>query len=125
MTYGERIAIKSRRELERMRDAGLHTGEILMLLREAAKPGVNGWSNENLTGVSPWTQVTTRSNSPTHSWFVPDIDSVSRLTDAYFVKTKETVRRFGDKTVTYAVFRASRRQMSRRRFSITNFGRLR
>jgi nicotinate phosphoribosyltransferase len=29
---------------------------------------------------------------------------VSRLTDAYFVKTKEIVRRYGDKTVTYAVF---------------------
>ena len=40
MSYGERIAIKSRRELERMREAGRHTGEILLLLREAAKPGV-------------------------------------------------------------------------------------
>ena len=40
MSYRERIAIKSRRELERMREAGRHTGEILLLLREAAKPGV-------------------------------------------------------------------------------------
>ncbi len=40
MSYGERIAIKSRRELERMREAGRHTGEILLRLREAAKPGV-------------------------------------------------------------------------------------
>ncbi len=40
MTYGERIAIKSRHELERMRDAGRHTGEILLVLREAARPGV-------------------------------------------------------------------------------------
>jgi len=40
VSYGERIAIKSRRELERMREAGRHTGEILLLLREAAKPGV-------------------------------------------------------------------------------------
>lgn len=40
MSYGERIAIKSRRELERMREAGRHTGEILLVLREAAKPGV-------------------------------------------------------------------------------------
>ena len=28
----------------------------------------------------------------------PDIDSISRLTDIYFSKTKETVRRFGDKS---------------------------
>ncbi len=34
----------------------------------------------------------------------PDIDSISRLTDVYFNKTKETVRRFGDKKVTYALF---------------------
>ena len=34
----------------------------------------------------------------------PDIDSISRLTDIYFNKTKETVRRFGDKKVTYALF---------------------
>ena len=31
-------------------------------------------------------------------------DDIPRLTDAYFVKTKEVVRRFGDKQVTYAVF---------------------
>ncbi|MDG2050117.1 MAG: type I methionyl aminopeptidase [Myxococcota bacterium] len=40
MSYGERIAIKSRRELDRMREAGRHTGEILLVLREAARPGV-------------------------------------------------------------------------------------
>ena len=34
----------------------------------------------------------------------PDIDSITRLTDIYFNKTKETVRRFGDKKVTYALF---------------------
>ena len=34
----------------------------------------------------------------------PDIDSISRLTDVYFNRTKETVRRFGDKKVTYALF---------------------
>lgn len=31
-------------------------------------------------------------------------DDIPRLTDAYFVKTKEVVRRFGDKQATYAVF---------------------
>ena len=40
MSYGERIALKSRRELDQMRDAGKHTGEILMALREKARPGV-------------------------------------------------------------------------------------
>ena len=34
----------------------------------------------------------------------PDIDAISRLTDVYFNRTKETVRRFGDKKVTYALF---------------------
>jgi len=29
---------------------------------------------------------------------------IARLTDAYFLKTKEVVRRFGDKHVTYAIF---------------------
>lgn len=40
MSYSERIAIKSRRELELMREAGQHVAEILLLLREAAGPGV-------------------------------------------------------------------------------------
>jgi methionyl aminopeptidase len=40
VSYGERIAVKSRRELERMREAGRHTAEILLMLREAARPGV-------------------------------------------------------------------------------------
>ncbi|MCS5637012.1 MAG: type I methionyl aminopeptidase [Myxococcota bacterium] len=40
MSYGERIALKSRRELEQMRDVGKHTGEILLALREKARPGV-------------------------------------------------------------------------------------
>ena len=34
----------------------------------------------------------------------PDEESVARLTDAYFNKTKTAIRRFGDATVTYAVF---------------------
>lgn len=40
MSYGERIAVKSRAELDRMREAGKHTAEILQILREAARPGV-------------------------------------------------------------------------------------
>ena len=34
----------------------------------------------------------------------PEAGDVERWTDRYFVKTKETIARFGDKTVTYAVF---------------------
>lgn len=34
----------------------------------------------------------------------PDPDDVERWTDRYFVRTKEAIGRFGDKTVTYAVF---------------------
>jgi nicotinate phosphoribosyltransferase len=34
----------------------------------------------------------------------PSAASVGRYTDRYFVKTKETIARFGDKSVTYAVF---------------------
>ena len=40
MSFGERIAIKSRREIEQMRDVGQKTGEILLEIREHAQPGV-------------------------------------------------------------------------------------
>jgi len=36
----QRIPIKTRREIDTMRDAGRHVAEILLILREAAKPGV-------------------------------------------------------------------------------------
>ena len=40
MSYGVRIPIRTRRELDSMREAGQHVGEILLELREAAQPGV-------------------------------------------------------------------------------------
>ncbi len=40
MSLGERIAIKSRREIELMREIGRFTAEILLELRERAQPGV-------------------------------------------------------------------------------------
>lgn len=40
MTYGEQIPVRSRREIESMREAGRHVAEILLALREQAKPGV-------------------------------------------------------------------------------------
>jgi methionyl aminopeptidase len=40
MTYGGSIPVKTRRELERMREAGRHVAEILLELREFTKAGV-------------------------------------------------------------------------------------
>lgn len=40
MSYGVRIPIRTRREIDTMREAGRHVGEILLELREAARPGV-------------------------------------------------------------------------------------
>jgi len=40
VSLGERIAIKSRREIELMREIGRFTAEILLELRERAQPGV-------------------------------------------------------------------------------------
>jgi len=40
MSYGERIPIKTRRDLGPMREAARHVGEILMELRERVRPGV-------------------------------------------------------------------------------------
>ena len=34
----------------------------------------------------------------------PSVAEIPRLADAYFLRSKETVRRFGDKRVTYAIF---------------------
>jgi len=38
--------------------------------------GTAGWSTQNLIGSNSWTQVTTESNSPTHSWFVANQSGV-------------------------------------------------
>lgn len=40
MAYGERIPRKTRRDIEKMREAARHVAEILLELREMAKPGV-------------------------------------------------------------------------------------
>lgn len=40
MSYGMHIPIRTRREIETMREAGKHVGEILLEIRDAAKPGV-------------------------------------------------------------------------------------
>ena len=40
LSYGQRIPIKTRSEIDKMRIAGRHVAEILLELRELAKPGV-------------------------------------------------------------------------------------
>jgi len=40
VSFSERIQIKTRREIDRMREVGRHTAEILLVLREEAKEGV-------------------------------------------------------------------------------------
>jgi methionyl aminopeptidase len=40
VSYGERIPIKTRRELDAMRDAGRHVAEVLLELRERVRPGI-------------------------------------------------------------------------------------
>jgi methionyl aminopeptidase len=40
VSYGERIPIKTRREVEAMRAAGRHVAEVLLELRDRARPGV-------------------------------------------------------------------------------------
>ena len=41
MAYGERIPIKTRREIDFMREAGRHVAEILLELREIVEPGIS------------------------------------------------------------------------------------
>ncbi len=43
---------------------------------DAMESGLNGWTTQNLIGSNPWSQVTTQSSSPTHSWFVADVTGV-------------------------------------------------
>ena len=51
MSYGESIALKSRHELDQMREVGQHTGEILLTLRDKAQAGVTtGELNELAEG---------------------------------------------------------------------------
>ena len=40
MAFGERIPVKTRRDIERMRGAARHVAEVLLELREHVKPGV-------------------------------------------------------------------------------------
>lgn len=41
--------------------------------------GPGNWSIDNLRGSNSWSQVTTKSNSPTHSWYTPLIGELSNL----------------------------------------------
>lgn len=41
--------------------------------------GVENWTVDNTTGTNTWSQVTTKSNSPTHSWFTPNNEASTNL----------------------------------------------
>jgi methionyl aminopeptidase len=48
VSFAERIQVKTRREIEKMREVGRHTAEILLILREEAREGVTtGELNEH------------------------------------------------------------------------------
>jgi hypothetical protein len=59
----------------------LPTGTVIGLqqpppFEDDMESGINGWTVQELVGSSPWSQVTDQSNSPTHSWYVPDLSGV-------------------------------------------------
>ncbi len=51
MKYSEQIALKSRRELAEMREVGVQTAEILLILREKARPGVTTGELDEVAGA--------------------------------------------------------------------------
>ena len=61
MKYADRIAVRSRIEMDRMREVGEQTGEILLKLREAAKPGT---TTAELNDVADGELKRRRLNSP-------------------------------------------------------------
>ncbi len=44
---------------------------------DSMENGVNGWTVSHASGTLDWAQVTTASQSPTHSWFASDIATVN------------------------------------------------
>ncbi len=47
------------------------------LFQDDMESGVGGWTQQTLSGNNPWGQTTTDAASPTTSWFVSNIDTVS------------------------------------------------
>lgn len=45
---GARVILKSRREIDKLRQANAHTAEILELMREAVAPGISTWDLDQL-----------------------------------------------------------------------------
>lgn len=52
------------------------SGPFAELFTDDIEGGTGNWTVENAAGSNPWATVTTASNSPTTSWFVPDIADV-------------------------------------------------
>jgi hypothetical protein len=57
-------------------------GVNVVRFSDAAEAGIGNWVSTSLQGNAAWTQVTQDSHSPTHSWFVPDLN---RRTDTVLV----------------------------------------
>ncbi|HEX6852126.1 MAG TPA: trypsin-like peptidase domain-containing protein [Candidatus Polarisedimenticolaceae bacterium] len=48
------------------------TASVATTFQDAMESGVNGWTNQTVSGTIAWTQTTADATSPTHSWFVAD-----------------------------------------------------
>lgn len=48
------------------------TASVATPFQDSMESGVNGWTNETVTGTIAWGQTTALAASPTHSWFVAD-----------------------------------------------------
>ena len=59
---------------------GVLDGGTIPSFFDDMESGINGWTTAQLAGANPWGQSTARSSSPTHSWFVVDIPTVSDST---------------------------------------------
>ncbi|UCF66551.1 MAG: trypsin-like peptidase domain-containing protein [Acidobacteriota bacterium] len=53
------------------------TANVDEQFRDEMEAGVNGWTEQTLSGSNAWLQTTADSFSPSHSWFVEDISTVS------------------------------------------------
>src|SRR5262249_54738815 len=55
-------------------------------------------------GTQDRRRVLSRTGAPRGLVMQPDVEQIPAWTDHYFLRSKTTVERFGDRTVTYAVF---------------------
>ena len=53
------------------------TANVNVAFEDTMESGANGWTTDQPTGSNAWTQSTAQSSSPSTSWFIADIASVS------------------------------------------------